>query len=119
MSRDESKKKALKIKKNKKTTEVRLLQSDVEMLKTRTNYSEEEIRLWFKGFKEDCPQGYLGKEKVMEMYAMILPKGNAKVFVEQIFRMFDKDENGHIDFKVTFERYRFFPLNPLHCVRNF
>ena len=31
---------------------------------------------------------------------MILPAGNAKVFVDQIFRIFDKDGNGSIDFKV-------------------
>ena len=36
---------------------------------------------------------------------MILPAGNAKVFVDQIFRIFDKDGNGSIDFKVYFEYY--------------
>ena len=39
------------------------------------------------------------------MYSMILPAGNAKVFVDQIFRIFDKDGNGSIDFKVYFEYY--------------
>ena len=34
------------------------------------------------------------------MYSMILPAGNAQVFVDQIFRIFDKDGNGSIDFKV-------------------
>ena len=34
------------------------------------------------------------------MYSMILPAGNAAVFVDQIFRIFDKDGNGSIDFKV-------------------
>ena len=31
---------------------------------------------------------------------MILPEGNAVVFVDQIFRIFDGDGNGSIDFKV-------------------
>ena len=31
---------------------------------------------------------------------MILPADNAKLFVDQIFRIFDKDGNGSIDFKV-------------------
>ena len=35
------------------------------------------------------------------MYSMILPAGNANVFVDQIFRIFDKDGNGSIDFKVS------------------
>ena len=34
------------------------------------------------------------------MYTMILPADNAKLFVDQIFRIFDKDGNGSIDFKV-------------------
>ena len=68
-----------------------------------------------RGFKADCPDGLLGKDKIIQMYSMILPDGNAtvshadssnfssylfKVFVDQIFRIFDKDENGSIDFKV-------------------
>lgn len=50
--------------------------------------------------KVDCPDGELGKDKILDMYSMILPVGNAKVFVDQIFRIFDKDGNGTIDFKV-------------------
>ena len=32
-----------------------------------------------RGFKQDCPDGNLSKEKILEMYSMILPAGNAKV----------------------------------------
>ena len=31
-----------------------------------------------------------------------MPDGDASVFVDQIFRIFDKDENGSIDFNVSF-----------------
>ena len=71
-----------------------------------------------RGFKQDCPTGELYKEKIVEMYSLILPSGNAQVlisdvggysvfsldqvFVDQIFRIFDKDGNGSIDFKVLF-----------------
>ena len=51
--------------------------------------------------RQDCPTGQLVKEKVLEMYSMILPEGNAAVIVNQIFRLFDKDANGSIDFKVA------------------
>ena len=37
------------------------------------------------------------------MYTMILPVENAKLFVDQIFRIFDKDGNGSIDFKVCWK----------------
>ena len=54
------------------------------------------------GFKHDCPSGRLKKEKVLEIYSVLMPDGDASVFVDQIFRIFDKDENGSIDFNVIF-----------------
>ncbi len=72
----------------------------MDYLRKNTRYDEQEIREWYKGFKVDCPDGTLSKGKILDMYSMILPAGNAQVFVDQIFRIFDKDGNGTIDFKV-------------------
>lgn len=72
---------------------------DIEYLKQNTRYDESEIRDWYRGFKVDCPDGQLGKDKILDMYSMILPVGNAQLFVDQIFRIFDKDGSGTIDFK--------------------
>ena len=60
----------------------------------------EKILIFFVIFQVDCPDGNLGKDKILDMYSMILPVKNATVFVDQIFRIFDKDGNGSIDFKV-------------------
>ena len=38
--------------------------------------------------------------KVVEMYSMIIPNKSATVLVEHIFRVFDNDANGYIDFMV-------------------
>ena len=48
----------------------------------------------------DCPSGKLKKDKVLEMYSLILNEGNAQVFVDHMFRIFDKDNNGSIEFTV-------------------
>ena len=58
------------------------------------------ILFYSRCFIFDCPSGSLRKEKVLEMYTMILPEKNAQVFVNHIFRVFDRDNNGCIDFKV-------------------
>lgn len=34
------------------------------------------------------------------MYKMFFPSGNAEEFCDHVFRTFDMDKNGYIDFKV-------------------
>jgi Ca2+-binding EF-hand superfamily protein len=41
------------------------------------------------------------------MYKMFFPSGNAEEFCDHVFRTFDMDKNGYIDFKVSV----FFMLN--------
>ena len=48
----------------------------------------------------ECPSGEMKKEKAVEIYSVLMPNGNARVFVDQIFRVFDNDRNGRIDFNV-------------------
>ena len=43
----------------------------------------------------------LERTKLEEMYSSFLPEGNCKIFVDQMFRILDKDGDGSIDFKVS------------------
>ena len=75
---------------------------DADFLKKNTKYSEEDIKLWFKNFKKDCPNGILDKKKVCEIYEQkISPNKDSKFIVDQLFRIIDDDNNGGIDFKVA------------------
>ena len=53
---------------------------------------------WHAGFLEDCP-GELTKTQFVEMYIKIFPGGNAEKFSENVFRTFDTDKSGTIDFR--------------------
>ena len=55
-----------------------------------------------RGFYKECPTGEVDKQKMLDMYRLLLPPGNARVFVEQLFGLFDTDKGGTIDFKVKF-----------------
>ena len=57
---------------------------------------------YYSGFQVDCPSGKLRKNQVLDLYSMLMPDGDASVFVDQIFRIFDRDGNGSIDFKLSF-----------------
>ena len=47
----------------------------------------------------DCPDGRLTRVKFSEMYTQFFPKGDSNNFCEHVFRTFDKDGSGDIDFK--------------------
>ena len=64
-----------------------------------TNYSIETIMAWYRGFKEDCPDGRLTPKAFMHVYGSSFLSANTKEFCDYVFRNFDKDRNGYIDFK--------------------
>ena len=65
--------------------------SDLKLKKFRSNLSQ------------DCPNGKLTPNTFCEMYKMFFPAGDAEKFCENVFRTFDADKSGTIDFKV--EKY--------------
>ena len=77
----------------------RLSKQDLEFLKTSTRYDENTIKDWYKGFKSDCPDGRLTPAAFMQIYSKCFPTGNANEFCDHVFRTFDTDKNGFIDFK--------------------
>ena len=60
-----------------------------------TNFLKE----WYRGFKSDCPDGRLTPKAFMQIYSKCFPTGNANEFCDHVFRTFDTDKNGFIDFK--------------------
>ena len=109
--------------KKKKQINYYISKEDLQHLIQNTRYSEQELRWillhksiswwlifpptfwisfwreWHQNFREECPEGILDKEKIMKIYDEISPFGNSKDFVDHIFRIFDKDGDGTIDFK--------------------
>lgn len=55
----------------------------------------------FVYLQQDCPNGKLTPAKFVDMYKMFFPSGNAEEFCDHVFRTFDMDKNGYIDFKVS------------------
>lgn len=50
-------------------------------------------------FQQDCPKGHLTKEQFIKVYKDFFPSGSAEGFCEHVFRTFDTDNSGFIDFK--------------------
>lgn len=65
---------------------------------------------FFFFLQQDCPNGRLTPAKFVDMYKMFFPSGNAEEFCDHVFRTFDMDKNGYIDFKVSEMPFLFPPL---------
>ncbi|CAH8608035.1 unnamed protein product [Schistosoma guineensis] len=77
----------------------KLPKEDLEFLRTNTNFTKKQIKQWYRGFIRDCPSGQLSKKKFIEVYSGFFPDGDAEEFCTHVFRTFDKDNSGKIDFK--------------------
>lgn len=56
------------------------------------------LKDWHHGFRMDCPDGRLTPQSFTNIYAKCFPTGNAVDFCQHVFRTFDNDRNGYIDF---------------------
>ena len=64
-----------------------------------TDFTEQEIRQWYKDFKKDFPLGVLTIDQFSEVYAQHFPNGDATKFAEYVFRTFDTDGDHNLDFR--------------------
>ena len=71
---------------------------NLEFLKASTGYDESTIKQMHKMFITECPNGRLTPKKFIDLYKLFIWRGNAEMYCEHVFRTFDTDQNGFIDF---------------------
>ncbi|ODQ65987.1 EF-hand protein [Nadsonia fulvescens var. elongata DSM 6958] len=77
----------------------KMSKDEFNKLKDETHFEKREIHQWYKGFMKDCPTGSMSKEDFQNIYRQFFPFGDSSAFSEFVFNVFDKDNNGLIDFK--------------------
>ncbi|KAJ9621582.1 Calcium-binding protein NCS-1 [Taxawa tesnikishii (nom. ined.)] len=77
----------------------KLSQQELNELSKATHFSRNELQAWYKGFLKDCPSGMLSKEEFQRIYKQFFPFGDPSSFADYVFKVFDADKSGFIDFK--------------------
>ncbi|EED13474.1 Calcium-binding protein NCS-1 [Talaromyces marneffei ATCC 18224] len=77
----------------------KLSPQQLDELVKATHFDKKELQQWYKGFLKDCPSGHLNKEEFQKIYRQFFPFGDPSPFANYVFRVFDSDNSGTIDFK--------------------
>lgn len=68
-------------------------------LKLSTKFSEAEITQWYDNFTKQCPSGRITPTEFEAIYARFFPESDAKSYAQHVFRSFDTNEDGTLDFR--------------------
>ncbi|XP_074542724.1 visinin-like [Halichoeres trimaculatus] len=71
----------------------------LEDLKLNTKFSETEIVQWYENFKKQCPSGRISKDEFQTIYSKFFPESDAQTYAQHVFRSFDTNDDGTLDFK--------------------
>ncbi|XP_056439138.1 visinin-like [Gadus chalcogrammus] len=71
----------------------------LEELKMNTKFTEMEIVQWYEDFQKQCPSGRISKEDFEGIYSRFFPDSSAQTYAHHVFRSFDTNDDGTLDFK--------------------
>ncbi|XP_028677416.1 recoverin 2 [Erpetoichthys calabaricus] len=71
----------------------------LEDLKMSTKYSEQELTQWYDMFRKQCPDGRISRAEFEKIYEKFFPNSDAKTYAQHVFRSFDANGDGTLDFR--------------------
>ncbi len=77
----------------------KLSKDEIKALRDATHFDKKELQQWYKGFLKDCPTGKLSIDEFQKIYKQFFPFGDPKEFSSYVFKVFDNDGSGTIEFK--------------------
>lgn len=75
-----------------------LRDEDIEALTKSSGMDKEEVKKAFKCFVDEHPDGKMNKKEFTKMMSQALPKKDASKMEKHVFRAYDSNNDGYIDF---------------------
>ena len=64
----------------------------------KTAFNESEVRMWYRYFMHDYPEGKMNQHDFQQVYRVFHPDGKPDQFAMHVFRVFDRGQKGHLTF---------------------
>ncbi|XP_077113960.1 recoverin [Ranitomeya variabilis] len=71
----------------------------LEELQLNTKFTQEELCTWYHSFLKECPSGRISKTQFETIYSKFFPDADPKAYAQHVFRSFDANNDGTLDFK--------------------
>lgn len=79
--------------------QIRYTPKSLDYFTTVTSFTRQELKVLYRNFKNDCPNGYVNEETFKSIYGQFFPLGDVNNYAHFLFRAFDCDEDGQINFE--------------------
>ena len=83
-------------------TDGKLKSKELETLRIDTEFTDNELKewyQWYRGILLDMPNGKMDVEEFKKIYNRMFPSGVDDKYAEHVFRSFDQNKDGQIDFR--------------------
>ena len=77
---------------------VRYRPTSVDEVAKETKFSRSEVKILYRAFKQECPNGIIDEDKFKEVYENIFPLGDASKYAHLVFHSIDREDTGGITF---------------------
>ncbi|XP_073516501.1 recoverin [Phyllobates terribilis] len=71
----------------------------LEELQLNTKFTQEELCTWYQSFLKECPSGRISNTQFESIYSKFFPDADPKAYAQHVFRSFDANNDGTLDFK--------------------
>ncbi|XP_047498484.1 Kv channel-interacting protein 1-like [Penaeus chinensis] len=78
---------------------VRYKPDGIDALARTTKFSKKDLQLIYRGFKAECPNGFVSEETFKGIYSQFFPQGDATAYAHYVFNAFDVEQQGSISFE--------------------
>ena len=77
----------------------KLTSRDFDELRKHANFTDDELREWHRKFMDEFPDGSVTIDEFKYIYDKCFPYGDSGKFSDHVFRIYDANGDGKIDFR--------------------